>query len=60
MIHADRDASVRAVVLTGADPTFCAGLDLKQVQRDGSAFFERLHAENCITKVAQLGHCHID
>jgi enoyl-CoA hydratase/carnithine racemase len=55
LIHADRDAAVRAVVLTGADPAFCAGLDLKQVQRDGSAFFERLHAENCITKVAQLG-----
>jgi enoyl-CoA hydratase len=55
LMHADRDASVRAVVLTGADPAFCAGLDLKQVQRDGSAYFERLHAENCITKVAQLG-----
>src|SRR6202008_2142419 len=54
LVQADRDASVRAVVLTGADPAFCAGLDLKQVQRDGSAYFERLHAENCITKVAQL------
>jgi enoyl-CoA hydratase len=54
LIDADHDASVRAVVLTGADPAFCAGLDLKQAQRDGSAYFERLHAENCITKVAQL------
>jgi enoyl-CoA hydratase len=54
LIDADRDMSVRAVVLTGADPAFCAGLDLKQAQRDGSAYFERLHAENCITKVAQL------
>ena len=54
LVHADRDASVRAVVLTGADPAFCAGLDLKQAQRDGSAYFERLHAENCISKVAQL------
>ena len=55
LVHADRDASVCAVVLTGADPAFCAGLDLKQAQRDGAAYFERLHAENCITKVAQLG-----
>jgi enoyl-CoA hydratase len=55
LIRADRDTSVRALVLTGADPAFCAGLDLKQAQRDGSAYFERLHAENCITKVAQLG-----
>lgn len=55
LIDADRDASLRAVVLTGADPAFCAGLDLKQAQRDASAYFERLHAENCIAKVAQLG-----
>jgi enoyl-CoA hydratase len=54
LMDADRDAAVRAVVLTGADPAFCAGLDLKQAERDGAAYFERLHAENCITKVAQL------
>src|SRR6201998_4572082 len=54
LMHADRDPSVRAVVLTGADPAFCAGLGLKQAQRDGAGEFERLHAENCITKVARL------
>src|SRR6202051_1633449 len=54
LTEGDLDAAVRAVVLTGADPAFCAGLDLKQAQRDGAAYFERLHAENCITKVAQL------
>jgi len=54
LMDADRDAAVRAVVLTGADPAFCAGLDLKQAERDEAAYFERLHAENCITKVAQL------
>src|SRR5271163_3971416 len=54
LMQADRDDTVRALVLTGADPAFCAGLDLKQVERDGSAYFDRLHAENCITKVAQL------
>lgn len=54
LMQADRAESVRAVVLRCADPAFCAGLDLKQAQRDGAAYFERLHAENCIIKVAHL------
>jgi enoyl-CoA hydratase/carnithine racemase len=54
LTQAEQAESVRALVLTGAEPAFCAGLDLKQAQGDGAAYFERLHAENCITKVAQL------
>ena len=27
----DRDDAIAAVVLTGADPAFCAGLDLKEL-----------------------------
>ncbi|HYR14231.1 MAG TPA: enoyl-CoA hydratase-related protein, partial [Mycobacterium sp.] len=30
LTEADADDSVRAVVLTGADPAFCAGVDLKE------------------------------
>lgn len=37
LCEADADPSVRAVVLTGADPAFCAGVDLKQAQSEGSA-----------------------
>ena len=51
---ADADPSVRAVVLTGADPAFCAGVDLKQVQREGLAYFERYQTHNCITRVAEM------
>ena len=36
----DADGGVHAVVLTGADPAFCAGLDLKELGEDGGA----LHA----------------
>lgn len=35
MTQLDTDDDVAAVVLTGADPAFCAGLDLKELGRDG-------------------------
>jgi enoyl-CoA hydratase len=51
---ADEDASVRAVVLTGTDPAFCAGVDLKQAAREGMAYFEGHRSHNCITKVGEM------
>ncbi|OBI40231.1 enoyl-CoA hydratase [Mycobacterium kyorinense] len=54
LCEADADASVRAVVLTGADPAFCAGVDLKQAQLEGAAYFERYQSHNCITRVAEM------
>lgn len=54
LCDADADASVRAVVLTGSDPAFCAGVDLKEAQRVGRAFFERHRARNSITKVGEM------
>jgi enoyl-CoA hydratase len=54
LCEADADPAVRAVVLTGADPAFCAGIDLKQVQREGLSYFERYQSHNCITKVAEM------
>ena len=35
MDAADRDDAVAAIVLTGADPAFCAGLDLRQLGASG-------------------------
>ena len=51
---ADADESVRAVVLTGTDPAFCAGVDLKEAQRDGMAYFEEFQSQSCITAVAGI------
>ncbi len=34
MSELDEDGSVRAIVLTGSDPAFCAGLDLKELAAD--------------------------
>lgn len=52
--QADADELVRAVVLTGTDPAFCAGVDLKEAQTLGMAYFERFRSHNCITKTGQL------
>jgi enoyl-CoA hydratase len=51
---ADADEVVRAVVLTGTDPAFCAGVDLKQAQALGMEYFERFQTHNCITKTGQM------
>ena len=51
---ADTNPEVRAVVLTGADPVFCAGVDLKEAQQLGGRYFEIFQSTNCITKPAEM------
>jgi enoyl-CoA hydratase len=50
----DADDSVRAVVLTGADPAFCAGVDLKQAQHLGMDYFARFDKMNCMNAIVAL------
>jgi enoyl-CoA hydratase/carnithine racemase len=52
--ESDADESVRAVVLTGTDPAFCAGLDLKEAARDGMDYFKEFQTNSCITAVAEM------
>ncbi|HZZ47394.1 MAG TPA: enoyl-CoA hydratase [Pseudonocardia sp.] len=42
MAAADADESVEAVVLTGTDPAFCAGVDLKQIGDKASGLFDTI------------------
>ena len=45
---------MRAVVLTGADPAFCAGVDLKEAARDGLKYFAEFKSNSCISAVAEM------
>jgi enoyl-CoA hydratase/carnithine racemase len=54
LTEADADESVRAVVLTGADPAFCAGVDLKEAQREGLKYFQEFRSQSCIAAVAKM------
>ena len=51
LLAADEDDEVRVVVLTGADPAFCAGLDLKEAARDSAAYSRQFAEKNCISQV---------
>jgi len=51
---ADADETVCAVVLTGTDPAFCAGVDLKEAARDGLAYFAEFQSQSCIAAVAKM------
>ena len=54
LLDADSDAAVGAVVLTGADPAFCAGVDLKQAQQLGREYFSRFAEHDCMAAIAAL------
>jgi len=54
LVEADAEPSVRALVLTGTDPAFCAGIDLKEAARDGEAYFDKHRAQPCILQVARM------
>jgi enoyl-CoA hydratase len=54
LTSADRNDEVRAIVLTGADPAFCAGVDLKQAAAEGMDYFGEFQTQNCITAAGEL------
>ena len=40
MAVVEADDEIRAAILTGADPAFCAGVDLKEIGQEGSVLRE--------------------
>ena len=54
LLESDRDDTVGAVVLTGMDPAFCAGVDLKQAQELGREYFRRFARHDCMAAIADL------
>jgi enoyl-CoA hydratase/carnithine racemase len=54
LLAAEAEDGVRVVVLTGADPAFCAGVDLKEAARDGQDYFRRLNAADPIVQVGLM------
>jgi enoyl-CoA hydratase/carnithine racemase len=54
LTSADGDDSVRAVVVTGTDPAFCAGIDLKEAARDGQTYFDEFTTHGCIAAAAEM------
>ena len=54
LTDADADTSIQAVVLTGTDPAFCAGVDLKQAATDGMDYFAEFKKQDCIAATGQM------
>jgi enoyl-CoA hydratase/carnithine racemase len=55
LVTADADDAVQVVVVTGADPAFCAGVDLKEAARDGEAYFRMFDTTDCVNQVGHVG-----
>jgi enoyl-CoA hydratase len=51
---AETDESVRVVVVTGADPAFCAGVDLKEAARFGRDYLGGSDVGRCIIRVGEM------
>lgn len=51
---AEAEEEVRVLVLTGADPAFCAGIDLKEAARDGDEYFRKARTADCIAQVGRM------
>jgi enoyl-CoA hydratase len=54
LVSADEADDVDVIVLTGTDPAFCAGLDLKEAARDPEAFFRSFTGTDSINQVAKV------
>jgi enoyl-CoA hydratase len=54
LIATDADDNVRVLVITGSDPAFCAGIDLKELAEDGGAYLALFDETDCISQVSKV------
>lgn len=54
LIELDRDDGVGVAVITGTDPAFCAGVDLKEAAADPGAYFAQFEDHDCVTQVSRV------
>jgi enoyl-CoA hydratase len=54
LTEAEADPEVGSIVLTGTDPAFCAGVDLKEAARDGADYFALFLRHDCVSLVGAL------
>jgi enoyl-CoA hydratase/carnithine racemase len=53
-VAAADDPAVTAVVLTGTDPAFCAGVDLKELAAQGASYFAHLAEIDIVAALSRL------
>ena len=53
-LEADADPNVRVVVVTGTDPAFCAGVDLKEAAAGGPDYFAVFEETDCIHQAGRM------
>jgi enoyl-CoA hydratase len=54
LLAADADEGVQVIVLTGTDPAFCAGIDLKEMVRDPDGYRRVIREDDCIAQVGRV------
>jgi enoyl-CoA hydratase len=54
LVAAEANPEIRVVIVTGTDPAFCAGVDLKEAASRGAEYFATYERADCVSKVGMM------